>query len=120
MIVEEENEAKHEANIRARAVTKIKAKKKADLGAATKTLAASSSFSRIQIDLPGLDQINDNLMVLYDVTEKLILKVETSGKNTISAVQTSIQSSNPDLSSIRADILNMIEAQNWMIKAQDK
>ena len=57
---------------------------------------------------------------LADFTEKLILKVDTSGKDNISDLQFSLQSQQPDLNSIRSDVLNLIEAQNRRIEAQVK
>lgn len=135
-LAEQENKAKHESDIRARALAEIKAKqeaaakKKADQEAAAKEKAErevsakadteSLSFSGIKIDLPGMDRISSNLGVLADVTEKLITTITTSNKATISSITSSIESNKPDLSPIRDEVLNLIAAQNRRIEAQEK
>ena len=125
-----EIKAKQEAAAKKKADQEAAAKKKADQEAAAKKKAErevsakadteSLSFSGIKIDLPGMDRISSNLGVLADVTEKLITTITTSNKATISSITSSIESNKPNLSPIRDEVLNLIEAQNRRIEAQEK
>ena len=115
-----ENKAKQEAAAKKKAGQEAAAKEKAEREVSAKADAESLSFSGIKIDLPGMDRISSNLGVLADVTEKLISTITTSNKATIISIASTIESNKPDFSPIRDEVLNLIDAQNRRIEAQEK